>query len=105
MIFVEDPYFNEPNVDLMRDTTEGSTASKSYNAELHLNTVRWAMIDQLKNPREGFQEVTKQHFKLMRHRIMKQCKGWIEQCTEGQAALRDRLVASVDELHSLLMVF
>ncbi|GMH45929.1 hypothetical protein BSKO_13893 [Bryopsis sp. KO-2023] len=102
MIFVEDPYFNEPNVDMMRDTTEGHMASSSYNAELQLNTLRWAMIDQIRHPRKGFEEVTWLHFKLMRHRIIKQCHSWVEQCSKAQVALQQRMGSAVDELHSLL---
>ena len=41
MIFISDPYFNEPNVELMRGRTEGTKASNSYNAEIHLNNIRY----------------------------------------------------------------
>ena len=40
MIFISDPYFNEPNVELMRGQAEGTKASNSYNAEIHLNNIR-----------------------------------------------------------------
>lgn len=102
MIFVDDPYFNEPNVDLMRGTSEGTSASRNYNTELNLNTIRWAMIDQLKRPRLGFEDFTRTHFKLMQHEIMKQCKRWIEECGEEQSSIKQRLVASTDELYRLL---
>ena len=49
-IMVEDPYFNEPNVEAMRSTPEGAAHSATYNAELQLGTLRWAMIDILKHP-------------------------------------------------------
>lgn len=122
MIFINDPYFNEPAYEGMRGTAEGSASSLKYNsgekmacalsrrhslpkaahlcvrrvwagggaplvphgswdgsscsgppaslntprlycpclpAEIWLNSIRYAMIDQLKNPRPGFEEVTK----------------------------------------------
>jgi hypothetical protein len=34
MILVEDPYFNEPSVDLMRGKAEGEVSSKRYNAQV-----------------------------------------------------------------------
>lgn len=40
MILISDPYFNEPNVERMRGQTEGTKASNSYNAEIHLNNIR-----------------------------------------------------------------
>ena len=40
MILISDPYFNEPNVERMRGQAEGNKASNSYNAEIHLNTIR-----------------------------------------------------------------
>ena len=41
MILISDPYFNEPNVELMRGQAEGTKASNNYNAEIHLNTIRY----------------------------------------------------------------
>ena len=40
MILISDPYFNEPNVEQMRGQAEGTKASNSYNAEIHLNNIR-----------------------------------------------------------------
>ena len=42
MILTSDPYFSEPNVERMRGQSEGTKASSSYNAEIHLNNVRCA---------------------------------------------------------------
>ena len=66
MILVEDPYFNEPNVELMRGKSEGVVSSKRYNMELRLATLRWAMLAMLKQPPQGFEEVVKGHFKCLR---------------------------------------
>eukprot|EP00803_Ostreobium_quekettii_P001409 evm.model.scf_992.6 EVM.evm.TU.scf_992.6 scf_992:30174-39528(+) len=102
MILVEDPYFNEPMVDTMRNMSEGVAASTNYNAEIQLNTIRWAMIDQLKMPRPGFEEVVRLHFGLMRHRVMRQCVQWMRQAQGMDEGHRTRLAAAVDELFSLL---
>ena len=40
MVLVEDPYFNEPNVEQMRGQAEGDAASAKRNAALRLDTVR-----------------------------------------------------------------
>lgn len=55
MILIGDPYYNEPSVDKMRGTAEGTSTSAEYNFGVQLNTMRWAMIDQLRNPPPGFE--------------------------------------------------
>ncbi len=50
----------------MRSTPEGAAHSATYNAELQLGNLRWAMIDMLKQPPPGFEEVVKAHFKTIR---------------------------------------
>ena len=102
MIFVEDPYFNEPNVDIMRNTSEGAKSSHNYNAEIQLNTIRWAMIDQLRRPRPGLEEVIRIHFGLMRHRIIGQCRQWMNESRQMDEGYRTRLAAAVDSLFALL---
>lgn len=49
---------------MAQDTSAGEAANLSYNANIVLNTVRYAMIDQLTNPRPGFEEITRLHFRL-----------------------------------------
>jgi hypothetical protein len=48
-------------------------------AEIWLNTIRYAMADQLRRPRPGFEAATQAHFRLLRWRIMRQCAAWMEQ--------------------------
>eukprot|EP00798_Chlamydomonas_sp_ICE-L_P010124 gene10124-8024_t len=102
MILVEDPYFNEPNVELMRVSPEGRKHSNAYNAELQLGTIRYAMLDQLKNPVPGFEDVIKTHFRLLRSRIMVTTKKWVAAAGEVDAGLQRRMDAAVVELHALL---
>lgn len=53
MILIDDPYFNEPNVERMRGSAEGDAASKRYNVEVRLAVLRWAMLAQLRRPPPG----------------------------------------------------
>lgn len=57
MILVQDPYYNEPAHEAARGTDTGRSSAASYNAELTLNTMRYACIDKIKNPPPGFEEV------------------------------------------------
>ena len=48
-------------------------------AEIWLNNIRYAMIEQLLRPRPGFEAPVRAHFRLLRWRIMRQCAAWMEQ--------------------------
>ena len=48
-------------------------------AEIWLNNIRYAMIEQLRRPRPGFEAPVRTHFRLLRWRIMRQCTAWMEQ--------------------------
>lgn len=102
MVFISDPYFNEPAYEGMRGTSEGSASSLKYNSEIWLNSIRYAMIDQLRRPRPGFEEAIRSHFRLLRWRIMKQCAQWLEAAHALDPLFQRRLRDAVVELHSLL---
>ncbi|KAL4420087.1 hypothetical protein ABPG77_004352, partial [Micractinium sp. CCAP 211/92] len=102
MIFITDPYFNEPAYEGMRGTAEGASSSLKYNSEIWLNSIRYAMIDQLRRPRPGFEAATRAHFRLLRWRIMKQCGTWLEQARALDPLFQKRLRDAVVELHGLL---
>lgn len=76
LIFVDDPYFNEPGYQGMQGTLSGIKESKKYNEGLHPNTVYWAMYDQLVNPSPCFRDVIEKHFWLKRNMIFEQIDRW-----------------------------
>lgn len=57
LILVPEPYFNEPGYEQYRGTLHGDQKSLTYNANLYVATVQWAMIHQLRNPTPCFKEV------------------------------------------------
>ena len=77
LIFVPEPYFNEPGYESTMNSDTGRTQSRQYNENIRIQTVRWAMIDQLKNPSPGFEEVIKTHFKLKKDIILEQLDNWM----------------------------
>lgn len=105
MVFVSDPYFNEPNVEQMRNQTEGINASKSLNAVLSINTIQWAMIDVLKNPKPGFEDAIKAHFLALRPTILQNCQKWLKDTDgsgEQEQLNRERMAVVILELSELL---
>lgn len=58
LVLVPDPYFNEPGYEQYRGTPYGDQKSLTYNANLYVSTVQWAMLHQLQNPSPCFKEVS-----------------------------------------------
>lgn len=77
LILVAEPYFNEPGYERSRGTPTGNASSREYDANIRQATVKWAILEQLKNPSPCFREVVHKHFWLKRHKVLKQCEDWI----------------------------
>ena len=75
---VNDPYFSEGfGHGNTKGTVAGEQASARYNNNIRLATVRHAMIDHLRSPPRGFEEVTVRHFSLCRKRLVVQVRRWM----------------------------
>ncbi|CAL1542612.1 unnamed protein product [Lymnaea stagnalis] len=77
LILVSEPYFNEPGYERSRGTPSGAASSHEYDANIRQATVKWAMLEQLKNPSSCFKEIIHTHFWLKRHEVLQQCEKWI----------------------------
>lgn len=93
MILVDEPMYNEPGFEGIRGTPEGNAKSKAYNEEIRLHTMRWAMLAHLRKPRGGLEAPIKEHFRLQRSRILRQCTGWVAQAEDPtrKARMQDAL--------------
>ncbi|XP_054283105.1 baculoviral IAP repeat-containing protein 6 [Macrosteles quadrilineatus] len=87
LILVPEPYFNEPGYERSRGTQAGNQSSREYNSNICQATVKWAMLEQLRNPSPCFKQVIQTHFWMKRKEIKKQIEGWISDM-ESQAADR-----------------
>ena len=76
LIMIDTPYFNEPGYE--RGTTAATEASFHYNVVIMIACIKEAMIDQIRNPKKGFEEVTRKHFKMKRNAIIAQIEGWCQ---------------------------
>ncbi|KAK8727583.1 hypothetical protein OTU49_009634 [Cherax quadricarinatus] len=77
LIFVSEPYFNEPGYERSRGTPTAMQNSREYDANIRAATVRWAMLNQLRNPSPCFKEVIDRHFWLKHKEILEQVDSWI----------------------------
>ena len=100
LIFCEEPYFNEPGYERDRGNARGIEANNKYNEPVRFNTMKLAMVDQLKNPSFGFADVIKNHFRLKKNDIYKKLDEW-EKMSSNKVSFKkyyDELKGLVDKL-------
>jgi len=81
LIFIDKPYFNEPGYERNINTAHGEKTSIEYNEKLMPSTIEWGMIDMIRNPPPGYEEIIKTHFKYKGCKIIETIDGWINKCT------------------------
>ncbi|KZS97566.1 hypothetical protein SISNIDRAFT_449083 [Sistotremastrum niveocremeum HHB9708] len=84
MILVEEPYINEPGW----ATSAGTPQSRAYSANIRRMVVHTAMLGNLKNPPEPFENVIRTHFKLKAKTITQQLDTWLEM-DDGRRVMGD----------------
>jgi len=72
LILCPEPYYNEPGFERIYGTSAGNAESNRYNEEVFKNSLKFAILGQLTSPPEGFEEVTKAHFYIKRHSLIKE---------------------------------
>jgi hypothetical protein len=94
-----EPYYNEGNgvSPHLRGTREGNAGSEAYSRTIRLANLRYAMIDILRHPPKGFEEVVSRHFALCRRRIAMQSKRWL---LEAAATARRSQSREDEKIHS-----
>ncbi|CAF3703991.1 unnamed protein product [Adineta steineri] len=102
LIFVPEPYFNEPGYERTRGTATGTAQSLEYDANIRQATVRWAMLEQLRNPPACFTDVIRRYFFLKRNEIIDQCETWIRELQEISSTEK-RVMSSISQHLSSLI--
>ncbi|XP_028983369.1 baculoviral IAP repeat-containing protein 6 isoform X2 [Betta splendens] len=97
LILVAEPYFNEPGYERSRGTPSGTQSSREYDGNIRQATVKWAMLEQMRNPSPCFKEVIHKHFYLKRAEILSQCEEWI---TDIQQYSSDKRVGRTMSHHA-----
>ena len=105
------------------NTPKGEAQSKAYNEQIRIATstseppthvfqsilltcpsffpstkVRWAMVDILRNPPPGFEDVIRTHFRIKRNRIMRDVLKWLDESIASRSMHADRLAKQIEEL-------
>ena len=70
MVFSEEPWYNEPGREGGISNASTNERAIEYNREIRDGTIKYAIINQLKYPEEGFEDVIKEHFKLKKDKVV-----------------------------------
>ena len=104
LILCPRPYFNEPGFEKSAGTKEGERRSAEYDDVITEHTLRYAMLEMVKKPPEGFEEVVREHFWRRRGRILGPVKdAWLKAKTSAESRKRaEGLFAELEkELNAL----
>jgi len=96
LVFVPEPYYNEPGYERMMGTKKGNDKSRNYNDVIQRGTTAWAMIDLLKNPPALWKDVIQAHFRMQGERALNNVKSWLGE-NHGQTK---KLTELLEELRS-----
>lgn len=78
IIMAEDVYFNEPGYEGEAGTVEGEKKNEGYSNIVRFSNIKFAMLDNIKNPPKGFETIIRRHFYLKKDEILKEAKKWIK---------------------------
>lgn len=101
LIFVPNPYFNEPGYESEMNTSYGKKQNDSYNDNIRYRNMQWAILDQLQNPSKGFEQVIKTHFKIKKDKILEECGKWVEESKSYKDEMKNVYNEIKDKLLSL----
>jgi ubiquitin-protein ligase len=90
MVFSEEPWYNEPGRERGIAYVDSNIYVNSYNREIRDGTIKYAIINQLKYPEDGFEDVIKTHFRLKKDKVIAYLK---ELKKDNDAALFESLLA------------
>lgn len=77
MVFVTDPYYNEPGYE--RNTHGARQAATSYNQDIRVHTARHAILEALQQPDPMFKEALQLHYHLRGPAVLEMLQRWVEQ--------------------------
>jgi baculoviral IAP repeat-containing protein 6 len=89
LIFVEQPYFNEPGYERQMGTPDGDRLNFEYNEILRYHTIELAIIDQIKHGSHEFKEVIENHFRIKKNDILLTCKKWVNESTKYKIKMNE----------------
>lgn len=86
IIMSEEIYFNEPGFEGEAGTEEGEKKNEAYSNIVRYCNIKYAMVDQIRNPAKGFETVVKRHFFLKKDEILEEVRKWVKYAEHRDAS-------------------
>jgi len=77
LIFVPEPYYNEPGWERYMGTADGDKRSRNYNKVIEKGTVDYAIVEMLENPPKAWEDVINNHFCMQADRVLSNVARWM----------------------------
>jgi ubiquitin-protein ligase len=89
LILVDEPYFNEPGYQDSMGTPHGTLQSNAYNDDIRLQTMKWAILDHLKNPIDAWKIIINNHFYYKKDDVIETCSKWVDEAMTKKAEYKN----------------
>jgi hypothetical protein len=89
LILIEEPYYNEPGYERKMNTEVGNKESNNYNEIIQNATMEWAIIDCIKNPPNGFENIVKEHFKRKKDCILETYEKYVDKSVKLKSKMTE----------------
>jgi len=77
LIFVPEPYYNEPGWESYMGTKDGDNRSRKYNKVIERGTVNYAILEMLEKPPAAWADVINNHFRMQADRVLSNVARWM----------------------------
>lgn len=101
LIMVDEPYFNEPGWEKQMNTPQGKKSSFEYSDNIRLQNMKWAILNQIKNPTPGFENAIKNHFKMKKNEIVQIADIWINETKKykiNMTKIKNEIIEAIDSI-------
>lgn len=86
IIMSNEVYFNEPGYEHEMNTEKGERKNTGYANIVKYCNIKFAMIETIKNPPKGFEQVVRKSFYLKKKEILAEVAQWVEDAKKEEAS-------------------
>ena len=101
LIFVENPFFNEPGYERNMNNDKHKILSTKYSDNIRYQNIKWAMYENLINIPQEFENVIKIHFKYKKTEIIDRIGEWYNESNLPKREFNDINNNLIKELNKL----
>lgn len=97
MVFVPDPFYNEPGYERSANTASGKAQAAEYNKGVRLGTASHAILAQLRKPDPVFGEAVEVHYSHQGVRVAALLQQWVGQAHGSAKTQLQQVVTQVQQ--------